>query len=417
MFPEYTPGQKRRSARAVLSFPFVFLLLVGVAVCAPALADDSIGEVDAVTGKCRIIRDGDTLAAKLQQSVMLDDEITTSEGARISILFNDQTILTLDESSHASIDDYVYNEESAGLLFKFTEGTFRAITGEIVKQNPEGFNMKTPLATIGIRGSDIYVVIGAEGEEAGALQLGEGHVLEIKTAMESKRITESGLRVNFATDGLISTPVRIPTDIFEKMLNLGSSQPSGSSDTSGSTEQGTRKSSGAAEESSGTTVKQTKETSTEPKPITPAFKGDRMITPTKTVTPTKTITPTVTPRRPSNKVVTPRQPWNTPTKTITPAVTPTITHKLPTNTTGTPKLPLNTKGTPNSYTRESSAPMGGTITPTRTVTPTKTITPTRTVTPTKTVTPTRTVTPTTTPKRSLNPVGTSKTTTGTVKPN
>lgn len=201
--------------------------------CAPALAADPIGAVDAVTGECRIIRGGDSLAAEQEQPVMLNDEIATGADGRISIIFLDDTVLSLDESSHASIDDYVYSEDASNLLFKFTKGTFRTITGEIVKQNPEGFNMETPLVTIGIRGSDVYAIIQPEGEETGALHLGEGHALEVKSEVQSIRITESGMRVKIAPSGIIFTPTRIPASMLNNMLNLGSPAPSGTSGASG----------------------------------------------------------------------------------------------------------------------------------------------------------------------------------------
>ncbi len=44
------------------------------------------------------------------------------------------------------------------------QGTFRAVTGEIVKSNPESFKMQSPLATIGIRGSETAHTVPPQGE-------------------------------------------------------------------------------------------------------------------------------------------------------------------------------------------------------------------------------------------------------------
>lgn len=202
-----------------------FMLLAGLLLHAPAMAAEAVGSVEAAKGQCRIIRGGDTLAAETGGPVMLDDAVTTGPGAEMTIVFADETVLTLAESSRAAIDGYVYSDDAANLLFKFTKGTFRTITGEIVKRNPEGFNMETPLATIGIRGSDVYAVITPDGEETGALHLGENHALEVKTAMQTVRITESGLRVRISPAGLIFTPTRIPPSMFNSMLRLGSAAP------------------------------------------------------------------------------------------------------------------------------------------------------------------------------------------------
>ena len=203
---------------------FFAILLAGMLLCAPAMAADPVGAVNTATGDCRITTDGDTLAAKLDDPVLLNDELSTGKGARMGVVFLDDTTLTLDESSHASIDEYVYSDEASNLLFKFSKGTFRTITGGIVKHNPEGFNMETPLTTIGIRGSDVYAIVQPGGEEAGALHLGENHALEIRTEKQTVRITESGMRVRISPEGIISPPTRIPSDVLEYMQELGKTQ-------------------------------------------------------------------------------------------------------------------------------------------------------------------------------------------------
>lgn len=205
------------------SMLFLGILLFAMLCSAPALASEQIGAVDTVTGECLIVRGEERFKAELNQPIMLKDEVSTKMGAQISILFVDETRLTLDESSHASIDNYVYSDKNSDLLFKFTKGTFRTITGGIVKRNPEGFNMETPLASLGIRGSDIYAIVQPTGEEAGALHLGDNHTLEIETPIQAASIRESGLRVRIFTNGIISPPSAIPPAMYERMEGLGPS--------------------------------------------------------------------------------------------------------------------------------------------------------------------------------------------------
>lgn len=308
----------------VVGFHIFFAILLTGLLCTPAMAADPIGSVNTVTGECHIIRGNDTLTAEVQQPVMLNDELSTGKNARLGIVFLDETTLTLDESSQASIDNYVYNDEASNLLFKFTKGTFRTVTGGIVKQNPEGFNMETPLATIGIRGSDVYAIIQPEGEETGALHLGENHALEVKTEQQTIRITESGLRVKISPEGVIFTPTRIPASMFNTMLNLGSATPSGSqSAPSGSTSSAPNKkmSETSAGSSSGikngTTTKSTNfnspkgRTNTPTKTITPtkAPAQFKTLKPTTLITPTRTTSPTTTfkvPTTPTPKRTNPR---------------------------------------------------------------------------------------------------------------
>ncbi|BDQ34356.1 FecR family protein [Pseudodesulfovibrio portus] len=283
---------------------FAFLLSAGLLLCGPAMAADSIGAIRSATGECSILRDGDTLTAEVEQPVMLNDEVSTGENAQLSIVFLDETVLTLAESSHAAIDNYVYSDDASNLLFKFTKGTFRTITGTIVKQNPEGFNMQTPLATIGIRGSDVYAIVQPEGEEAGALHLGESHALEVSTPLQTVRITESGLRVRIAPTGLIFAPTRIPPSIFNTMLNIGSATPAAPSGGEAATP-GTK--SAPAKTRSGTTG----EVPTTPTKRTPTQKVPTLKTPSRTPSPTLNTTPIKTPLL----TPLPTTPTKTPTRT------------------------------------------------------------------------------------------------------
>ena len=202
--------------------PVAALILIALILLAfPAFAANQVGVVQSANGECVIIRDSQSLAAEPDQPILLKDELTTGPGAQLSVLFKDQSTLTLDESSRAAIDTYVFDDSNANLLFKFTQGTFRAVTGELVKANPEGFNMETPLATLGIRGSDIYAIVQPDGEEAGAIELGEGHALEVKTARQTVRITESGMRVRISVTGIIFQPTPIPPSMFNSIIRLG----------------------------------------------------------------------------------------------------------------------------------------------------------------------------------------------------
>ena len=290
---------------------FFAILMAGMLLCAPVMAADPVGSVNTATGDCRITTGGDTLAAEIEQPVILNDELSTGKGARLGVVFLDETTLTLDESSHASIDEYVYNDEGSDLLFKFTKGTFRTITGGIVQHNPEGFNMETPLANIGIRGSDVYVIIQPEGEEAGALHLGENHALEVRTEKQTVRITESGMRVRISPEGLIFTPTRIPPSMFNSMLNLGSAAPSGSQPGSSG-----KSAAPGIKKSAGKTMPKMKKNTSKSNTFT-SPKG-RTSTPTKMQTPTKTPAPS-----------TPTVPTRT--------TSPTTSFKLPVTTSTTTK--------------------------------------------------------------------------------
>ena len=97
--------------------------------------------------------------------VFKGDTLATAKGAAGSIEFLDKTVLNVGEGSKISLDQYVFDASkgTGKVLFKMAQGTFRAVTGEIVKQNPESFKMQSPLATIGIRGTETAHTIPPDG--------------------------------------------------------------------------------------------------------------------------------------------------------------------------------------------------------------------------------------------------------------
>lgn len=97
-------------------------------------------------------------------SIFKGDTITTAKGSASSIQFSDKSVLNIGEGSKVSIDNYVYDGTKGGALIKMAHGTFRTVTGEIVKQNPESFKMQSPLATIGIRGTETAHTIPEPGQ-------------------------------------------------------------------------------------------------------------------------------------------------------------------------------------------------------------------------------------------------------------
>jgi hypothetical protein len=71
--------------------------------------------------------------------------------------------MTFQPGTKFSIDDYkfpVKEKSSVGKsVMKLIEGGFRTITGVIAKTNPRDYKIQTPVATIGVRGTDYAVYI------------------------------------------------------------------------------------------------------------------------------------------------------------------------------------------------------------------------------------------------------------------
>ena len=101
---------------------------------------------------------------KRRSSLFSGDKITTGEGAKVQIKFTDGSIISLRNNTQLQIENYQYSEQSGQekSILKLVKGGFRAITGVIGKSDPKDYQVKTNLATIGIRGTHFELVMGQE---------------------------------------------------------------------------------------------------------------------------------------------------------------------------------------------------------------------------------------------------------------
>ncbi|MBU0994464.1 MAG: tandem-95 repeat protein [Proteobacteria bacterium] len=138
------------------------------------------------------------------------DVLITDEGSRVELKFADDTQLSQGENSRISLDAYVYdaNEGSnSGLLLNMVEGTFRCVTGKIVEQNPDNFILKSPLATLGIRGTTTVSEIHGSFEKHGAENISQGKTMVIQDSMGTVRFITKPLSIIDFTPG---KPIGMP---------------------------------------------------------------------------------------------------------------------------------------------------------------------------------------------------------------
>lgn len=86
------------------------------------------------------------------------DVITTDSSGTGEIAFTDSSVVSLRASTEFKIDSYNYKPggppADSKTVMSLVKGGFRTITGAIPKANPDGYQVNTPVATIGVRGTD-----------------------------------------------------------------------------------------------------------------------------------------------------------------------------------------------------------------------------------------------------------------------
>lgn len=131
----------------------------------------SIGKVSLLKGDATASRNNQTIQLTTNASIEERDTIFTANNSQIQLTFEDKTVITLGSSSVLDIQEYLNDAQQPKAKFKFNQGTFKSITGEIGKKAPENFNLETKTATIGIRGTIISGQVGGNSNIGGNIVL------------------------------------------------------------------------------------------------------------------------------------------------------------------------------------------------------------------------------------------------------
>ena len=142
---------------------FWLLILLGFSTGSNA-AD--IGSISEFRGNGEVVREGDKdkLPAELSLGILSYDDVRTGNG-RMAIEFLDSSILKLTEHSKVVIDNYIFDPDpdKSRLALNMASGTARFITGALGKINKENISIRTPSATIAIRGTDFTTTVDELG--------------------------------------------------------------------------------------------------------------------------------------------------------------------------------------------------------------------------------------------------------------
>ena len=148
----------------VINFTIGFILLTLTTLITNSFA--SIGEVTMHNGSAVIDRqDGDKdIEVEKELDVFSYDTVKTGQG-QVGIKFIDDTRVDVTAHSKLIIDEFVYdpNTNTGKLSLKATLGTVRYASGQIAKNSAQNVNIKTPTATIAVRGTDFAMTVNEIG--------------------------------------------------------------------------------------------------------------------------------------------------------------------------------------------------------------------------------------------------------------
>jgi hypothetical protein len=123
-------------------------------------AEDSAGMVVASRGEVIALSNGGSRELKQGDFIYESDEIITSNKSFAVLQFVDGAKVTVRPDSTVIIEQYLYNgNDGDAAELSLVSGGLRVITGAMAKTHPENYKVRTPVALMGVRGTEFSVML------------------------------------------------------------------------------------------------------------------------------------------------------------------------------------------------------------------------------------------------------------------
>jgi hypothetical protein len=177
-------------------------LLAAISFSPAAFAQTRIGAASAVRNQVTATLSGEDRRLAAGNSIHASERIRTGVDSTTQLLFADQTNLTVGPRSDVTLDRYVYdpNRSVGDVAVGLSSGALRFVSGQ---QDPRSYQVRTPVATIGVRGTivDFLLINGRMfailDEGRAFFTLANDNVIELD---------DPGMAIEFFADGTTSAP-------------------------------------------------------------------------------------------------------------------------------------------------------------------------------------------------------------------
>ncbi len=119
--------------------------------------DQAAGQIDALIGTATVLRNDEQSPLRLGDDIFAHDTIATGTSSKITIVFSDGMEFRLGPDAKVLIDDFVFDQAASTGLQSLSaiKGAFAYQSGLIAESDPSAVTIKTPLGTLGIRGTKL----------------------------------------------------------------------------------------------------------------------------------------------------------------------------------------------------------------------------------------------------------------------
>lgn len=135
--------------------------LVAILLGAVEGAAPSVGLVKVAEGTAVMLRGDQTLLARAGLALLEGDILRTGADGRLGVVLRDDTRVSLGPETEIRIDRFVFAPAQGrlALVLKMARGIAAYVSGKIAKLSPDAVRVETPVAIVGVRGSQFVAKV------------------------------------------------------------------------------------------------------------------------------------------------------------------------------------------------------------------------------------------------------------------
>ena len=179
-----------------------------------------IGDVKAIHESAELVSFSEKLTLNLEDETKVNDllyqetDLVTGSGSRLHATLIDGSKLMVGENSEIKLNKFLLKEVNSVGELEVVKGAFRLISGQINKTPGGTLKIKTPLVSIGIRGTDFW---GLQTEQNLTLALIDNGIIDVTTLSgEEVTLDQSMTFILVDQNGNISEIQKLPTEVLEE---------------------------------------------------------------------------------------------------------------------------------------------------------------------------------------------------------
>lgn len=149
------------AATATLQLLLTFALLAISGLSAAGSTAAAVGQVSLIIGDARVTRlDGSQIQLRQGNDVFVGDRVQTGANGHVHLRFVDRGAVSVRPDSVLEVQAYTFDPshpQSNEVRLRIENGTARSISGAATEADKSRFRLNTPIAAIGVRGTDFIV--------------------------------------------------------------------------------------------------------------------------------------------------------------------------------------------------------------------------------------------------------------------